>query len=317
MKITLITLDNWGFNAYVVQELMNQGHDVNHIDYDKFRYEYPSNWKRISNFISKTILRKNIKKEVLHQEILKRIDVLEKQDVILMIKADYLLPKTIKKIKPKCDRFISFFNDNYKRAKNIKNVYPYFDRVFSFEKEDVKSFNFQFITNFIYRELPLNQKQLNTALFNVSSYDLERLKIIESIAHQLDHIQEDYNIFSIGKKAKAHQYDTKIQYTTKKLSLIDIENYIEDTIALLDVHRDNQNGLTFRVFESLGYKKKLITTNKDVLNYDFYDSNNILVVDKNNIEVPKSFFETPYQPIPEDIYNKYTLKHWCNTVINT
>ncbi|WP_299368582.1 hypothetical protein [Winogradskyella sp.] len=316
MKITLITLDNWGFNAYVVKELKNQGHNVNHIDYDKFRYEYPSYWKRVTNFLSKTILRKNIKKEILHQEIIKRIDTLEKQDVILMIKADYLLPKTIQEIKPKCSRFISFFNDNYKRAKNIKNVYPYFDRVFSFEKEDVQTFGFQFITNFIYRELPLKNERLNNALFNVSSYDLERLKVIENIAYQLDLIDEDYAIFSIGKKAKAYQHNTNINYTTTKLNLVEIEKYVEDTMALLDVHRDNQNGLTFRVFESLGYKKKLITTNRDIVNYDFYDSNNILVVDKNNVEIPKLFFETPYKPVPEEIYNKYTLRHWCKTVLN-
>ena len=69
MKITLITLDNWGFNAYVVKELIKQGHQVNHIDFDKFRYEYPSSWKRISNFFSKTFLKKNVKKEVLHNKI--------------------------------------------------------------------------------------------------------------------------------------------------------------------------------------------------------------------------------------------------------
>jgi hypothetical protein len=232
-----------------------------------------------------------------------------------MIKADYLLPKTIESIRPKCSKFISFFNDNYKRAKNIKHIYPYFDRVFSFENDDVKAFGFEFITNFIYRELPLKNKKLNNALFNVSSYDLERLKIIESIAHQLDLIDENYAIFSIGKKAKAYQYNTNINYTTKKLNLVEIEKQVEDTVALLDVHRDNQNGLTFRVFESLGYKKKLITTNSDIVNYDFYNRNNILVVDKNNLEIPKAFFETPYEPVPEEIYNKYTLSHWCKTVI--
>lgn len=316
MKITLITLDNWGFNAYVVKELIKQGHQVNHIDFDKFRYEYPSSWKRISNFFSKTFLKKNVKKEVLHNKIEEQIEELEHQDIILMIKADYLLPKTIKLIKPKCNKFISFFNDNYKRANNIKNVYPYFDSVFSFEKEDVENFGFKFATNFIYRELPLAAKEPDKALFNVSSYDLDRLKIIESVAHQLDVIEEDYSIYSIGKKAKSHQFETNINYTSKKLNLIEIENHVEDAVALLDVHRSNQSGLTFRVFESLGYKKKLITTNKDIVNYDFFDSNNILVIDKNDISIPKSFFETDYKPIPEEIYKKYTLENWCKTILS-
>jgi len=318
LKITLITLDNWGFNAYVAEELRRQGHAVNHIDFDKFRYVYPSRAKRAANFFSKTVLRKNIKKETLHQEIIKRTNLLEKQDVILMIKADYLLPKTIKKIKSKAERFISFFNDNYRRSKNIKNVHSYFDTVFSFEKEDVSAFNFKFLTNFIYKEVvPSNIEAKKNAVFNVSSYDLDRLKIIEVIAFNLDQIDQDYAIYSIGKKAKAYRYQTHITYTDKKLNLLEIEEHIEKSVALLDVHRDKQKGLSFRVFESLGYHKKLITTNPDIVNYDFYDSNNILVIDKKNIVIPKAFFETPYRKIPKEVYDKYTLEGWCQSVLST
>ena len=111
MKITLITLDNWGFNSLIVNELREQGHSVEHIDFNKFLYSYPTKIQRTKNLIRKTILKRNVKKEHLHLEILKRLDSLEFQDIILMIKADYLLPKTIKAIKPNCTKFISFFND--------------------------------------------------------------------------------------------------------------------------------------------------------------------------------------------------------------
>ena len=316
MKITLISLDNWGFNAYIAETLKAQGHVVTYIDYDKFRYTYASKLEQVKNFLSKTFLGTNVKKEVLHKALSDRLNELEHQDVILMIKADYLLPKTIGLIKPKCDKFISFFNDNYKRAKNIKHVYPYFDSVFSFEKEDVENFGFKFSTNFIYKELGLNKGQLKDAVFNVSSYDVERLKVIENVAHQLDKINESYSVFSVGRKAKPFRYNTNIVYTEQKISLDKIEDYMEETVALLDVHRDNQSGLTFRVFESLGYKKKLITTNGDIINYDFYDKNNILVIDKNNVVIPKAFFETPYKTIPEAIYKKYTLEHWCDHILN-
>lgn len=315
MKITLITLDNWGFNSLIVNELKEQGHIVQHIDFDKFLYRYPTKIQRVKNFFRKTFLKRNVKKEHLHVEILKRLDSLELQDIIFMVKADYLLPKTIKAIKPYCTKFISFFNDNYKRAPNIKNIYSYFDAVFSFEKEDVKRFNFKFITNFIYKELPVTAGSEETSVFNISTYDLKRLQIIEKIANKLDEIKENYSIYSIGKNAKPYKYNTKIVYENKSMSLFEMESYIKKAKTLLDVHRDNQQGLTFRVFESLGCKKKLITTNSDIINYDFYDANNILVIDKNNIEIPKSFFETPYKDLPEEIYKKYLLKHWLDNVL--
>lgn len=316
MKITLITLDNWGFNSLIVNELREQGHSVEHIDFNKFLYSYPTKIQRTKNLIRKTILKRNVKKEHLHLEILKRLDSLEFQDIILMIKADYLLPKTIKAIKPNCTKFISFFNDNYNRAPNIKNIYSYFDKVYSFEKEDVERFNFEFITNFIYKEFSLSITNEEVAVFNISTYDLKRLQIIEEIAHKLDEIEESYSIYSIGKSAKAFKFNTKIVYANTKMNLLEMESYIKKSKALLDVHRENQQGLTFRVFESLGYKKKLITTNKDIVNYDFYDANNILIIDKNNVEIPKSFFETSYKELPEEIYRKYLLKHWVNNVLD-
>jgi hypothetical protein len=60
--------------------------------------------------------------------------------------------------------------------------------------------------------------------------------------------------------------------------------------------------------------KKLITTNPDIINYDFYNPNNIQVIDGENIRFDAKFFNVPYEPIPEMIYNKYTLSDWVDVV---
>jgi len=64
----------------------------------------------------------------------------------------------------------------------------------------------------------------------------------------------------------------------------------------------------------LGLHKKLITTNSDIVNYDFYNPQNILVVDEKNPTIPASFFETKYIPIPAAIFNKYTLEGWTDAI---
>ena len=51
--------------------------------------------------------------------------------------------------------------------------------------------------------------------------------------------------------------------------------------------------------------KKLITTNPDIINYDFYNPNNIHVIDEENIRFDAEFFNVPYEPIPEYKYNNY------------
>ena len=65
----------------------------------------------------------------------------------------------------------------------------------------------------------------------------------------------------------------------------------------MEIQRTEQVGLSFRIFEALGHRKKLITTNKDIVNYDFYHPQNILVVDENTIEIPEEFVTSPYVEI--------------------
>ena len=78
--------------------------------------------------------------------------------------------------------------------------------------------------------------------------------------------------------------------------------------------REGQYGLSFRVFEAMSLEKKIITDNESIKTYDFYNPNNILILNKNITNLDRSFFESPYQSIPEDVYEKYTLDSWINKV---
>jgi hypothetical protein len=65
-----------------------------------------------------------------------------------------------------------------------------------------------------------------------------------------------------------------------------------------------------RTFETLGMRKKLITTNDDILNYDFYNPSNILVVDRNNPQLSEDFFLGKYVDNSE-IISKYHVDQWA------
>ncbi|MBC8645143.1 hypothetical protein H9W95_17330 [Flavobacterium lindanitolerans] len=108
---------------------------------------------------------------------------------------------------------------------------------------------------------------------------------------------------------------SEIEFFFEKITLEEISKFIEKSNALLDIKRDGQFGLTFRIFESMGLEKKLITTNLDIVNYDFYNPNNILVIDEKNPVIPTSFFESDYEKLPEEIYHKYTIRGWIQNVL--
>lgn len=313
MKITIISYDNWGFNIHISNVLTQRGHFVNHIDLYSFRYKYPSFYLRIKNFIFKLFLKKNLKHIYYGEKIIELLKNQERQDLILTIKGDFIDNKSIIEFKNHAKKSIAFFNDAISRYPNIKNVLPLFDEVYSFEKKDCEKYNLKFKTNFIYQQNTENKEKHKYQLFNISSRD-KRTKIILKVASALKKLDINYKIFIFDNKKKLKKSDI-IEIIEKPIPMEKVNQFIDDSEVLLDIHRSKQDGLSFRVFESLGKEKKIITTNKDIKNYDFYNEQNILIIDE-NFEIPKSFFDSKYIPIPEMILKKYLIENWVETFLN-
>lgn len=316
MRITLISTDSWGYNNNIALALEKKGHIVNHIDFNTFKYKYPSFGHRIHNFFLKAFLKKNLKNIHYGNEINKRLKKNAKmQDAILTIKADFIDPNSILEFKKYTKKSIAYFNDNIQRCPKILRVIPCFDEVYSFEKEDCERYNLNFITNWISLEesQKLSVTKFDYDVFNISSKD-NRFKTICKITNELNNKKIIAKILVYDKKGKSK--NTNIEFISKHIQIADVDDYIKRSKFLLDIHRKEQNGLTFRVFESIGLNKKLITTNPNIVNYDFYNPNNILVINPLNINFDTDFFETDYEPIPEEIFKKYTLNHWIETVFD-
>jgi hypothetical protein len=313
MKITIISLDNWGFNNHIATTLEKKGHTVHHIDFNTFTYKYPNFLFKYYNFILKTVFKQNLKNIHYGTEIIKRLkEIDEIQDIILTIKGDFIDPKSILKLKQFTKKSVAFFNDSSSRCPKIIRVIPNFDEVFSFEKEDCKKYNLKFITNWIYSNQSKNQQSIDYQIFNISSKD-KRSPIISKITTVLKEKKINYKVIVFDKENKDR--DPNIEYTTEHISLSEVNNYIHHSQVLLDIIRKGQKGLTFRVFESIGLEKKLITTNTDIKNYDFYNPKNILIIDEKNPNIPLDFFDNEYEKIPEEVLKKYTLEGWINQVL--
>lgn len=315
MKITIISHDNWGYNDNIAVALKKRGHIVNHIDFNTFKYKYPSFTYRIYNFFLKAFFKKNIKNIHFGKEINNRLEELgEIQDVVLTIKGDFIDPKKILEFKKYTKKSIAFFNDNIYRCPKIIPILPNFDEVYSFEKEDCIKYNLKFITNFIYKESKLNPARIfKYDIFNISSKD-NRFNIISKIANELSNKEISFKIIIYDKKNKTK--NANIEFISEYIQIDQVNEFVNDSKFLLDIHRKEQNGLTFRVFESLGLQKKLITTNPNIAHYDFYNPKNILIIDETNINFDTDFFTSPYEPIPENIYTKYTIENWIETVFD-
>jgi hypothetical protein len=90
---------------------------------------------------------------------------------------------------------------------------------------------------------------------------------------------------------------------------------INNAKSVLDIPANNQFGLPFRTLDAIGLHKKLITTNKDIVNYDFYHPDNVLVINLNELWRIEFFLDIPFYKIDNDIIQKYSLCFWVKSIL--
>ncbi|WP_294275873.1 hypothetical protein [uncultured Chryseobacterium sp.] len=322
MRISVISYDFWDYDQYIVEALRRKGIDAHHIKITSVTHSGFE--ERVINAISKTFLKRNLKKEKRKQYVLDSLEKLGHQDQILVLNPDTFDLPTLKKIRESTDVMTTYLYDNLDRVPVECEKLNLFDTIFSFDDSDIEKYGFMKLTNYIY--LPFTPKEVQHPemdLFYITSYDNRRVALIKRLAKKLMEMGMKFQIMIIGKKSWKHQLknvlvkipeNVFLVFSLKKISHEQLPQYYMNAKILLDLMREGQYGLSFRVFEAMALEKKIITDNESIKNYDFYNPNNILVLNEDISNINASFFETPYEKVPEDIYNAYTLDHWVTKV---
>jgi len=315
MKICIISFDSTYFDHNIIIELKRRNIEANHIDASKFKYKYKSVFNKLSNSINKLFFGKNIKNIALEEYILKQLKNLGQQDIILFIRPDKISKKAHLEIKELTDRYISYIYDSCRRFPIDHLLNGVFDEIFSFDLIDVEKHQFTFISNYIYmdkKEIKF-ENEINNNIFIVVSID-ERFDFLNNLANYLTNHNIDFKFIAVGK-TKPKNMNQNIIFSEKTLLPEELQNDLENSKIFLDLIRKDHNGLSFRIFEALAMQRKIITTNKSISQYDFYNPNNILILDENSdINIQSDFLTTPYEPLRDDIYHKYTIENWAKTV---
>lgn len=316
MKICLISFDYWGYDEKIVDELNAMKHDAQHIKLSLFHYKYPNFKAKLTNFFSKIILRKNIKKNKTEEFILSQINEKGYFDKIIVINPERISKKCHLLIKKNTSCYIAYLYDSIDRYNTKDLIYGHvFDEIFSFDKKDAIRYNLKFLPNYIHFKKKENKPitPINK-IFSISSID-ERYSIIDKfIAYFNEHSITHETIF-FDKKIPRRKIKSAT-YTKVKLNQEQIQEKIENSEIVLDILRKNQTGISFRIFDALAFEKKIITTNKSVRDFDFYNPNNILIVDSKDINIPNDFLNSAYIKLPDYILNKYSLENWIKTIFN-
>lgn len=294
--------------------------------------------RSITNYYSKALLK--IYPQIFYKKSNEYYNVILKKifannyDYVFVIKCEMMPTEIIIKMKNLFRNaiFCLYLYDSLKNIKDISNKLRYFDRVFSFDRIDAENHK-----NIIFRPLFFLDEYRRTKVCpteNEYQFDLSFLGTIHSdrfaIIKEIRKICDDWGLkfFSFQYLQSGFMYycykilknefreTSKNDFNYEKLESVNIAEIVDKSKVILDIQHPQQTGLTMRTIEMIGMNKKLITTNQDIKNYDFYDPYNILVIDRKNIKIPKEFFDAEYRPIDEKIYEKYYIESWINDILH-
>jgi len=111
-----------------------------------------------------------------------------------------------------------------------------------------------------------------------------------------------------------HKYIKNIHF--KELPYYKYIDILSKSIATLDLPELLQTNITTRPIEALGTSTKIITTNPNIKLYDFYNKDNIFILNENNnFNYFKDWLSTPYKELNQNILNKYYIKNWIDEIL--
>lgn len=244
-------------------------------------------------------------------------------DLLLIINPESITPDILIRFKDKCDKVIVYMWDSFKNKKKSHELINYADVFFTFEPRDADAYNIKYKSLFYVPEF-ICEPAHGSVLFDVSfvgtAHSL-RFKVVNEIARGHNQLIFFYCpskiVFFIKKFFLKELSGMKIDDVSfiplNRKTVVDI---LKSSKAVIDIAHPKQNGLTMRTIESIGSQRKLITTNKNVKNYDFYNESNVLVIENEiNSKVISDFLALNYITLPADVREKYYIDNWIRDII--
>jgi len=214
------------------------------------------------------------------------------------------------------------------RTNNLAGVIDHFDRALTFDPEDAKHHpKLKFRPTFF---LPAFQQQNNKK--KDIEYDIaftgtlhsNRHKILRNLFRSFEKQGFRINkyLFVPSRIVFFRNFIAKFPYVSPRkvhFRSADIEDILKQTAeaqAVLDINYTAQKSLSMRAYESMAAQKKYITTNPEVVRYDFYDPRNILIIDLKNPHIDPEWIDAEFRQIPSSVLYKYSVPGFVDALLD-
>lgn len=255
-------------------------------------------------------------------------------DVVLVIKAE-VIPRwfleDLRRISPHA-RFVFYSYDAVSHVRNCLNVIGCFDELFTFDSKDVAVRpEFTYLPLFYtsdFASLAVNDmsRPRRFSMSFVGTLHTERYVFVKRI---FDGRTQTFSFFYVP----ARWYFAMVKYVTREHSAVpwsdvsfrklgrqQVAEIFRDSVAVLDMPRRGQSGLTIRTFEVLASGSVLVTTNAAIRLEPFFDPARVIVVPSEmdllgSDDVAAQLDSITPPAGPPESFDRYSLESWVRTIL--
>jgi hypothetical protein len=253
-------------------------------------------------------------------------------DLVFIVNCKVFTPAMIRQLRDNQSsaRFILYMWDSLTLYPNSKNLISIFDKAYSFDLEDCEKVKgLTFLPLFFCKHFEnigiVSDAEKTYDIVSICTAHPNRYNTMHKLFPELEakgirifsymflnRLQYLYNKAFVPEFKGASKSEFKFKPLTERENLA----VLQKSKAVFDMQHNKQSGLTMRTIETLGARRKLITTNTNIIKYDFYNENNIFVMGEHKSSDLEKFINSDYQPMNDELYKKYSLKSWIETIIN-
>jgi hypothetical protein len=320
MKALLISPDTFGYYKKIKLTLEQKGYNVNWINLVKYTWIFGRIFQRLFP---------QMLQQKLDSYFLDNISKSNHYDLIIIIKGEGVSKRILQVIKDDYPQSKKIFYawDSLSNINFDINEYLFFDSIKSFDHADIA------INGYI-KHLPLfydkkdiisNSTDIDVGAFFVGTLHSNRFNEINRISKQVDtnlklksflyFYYPNKILFLLAKVIFSNFRPIKVKFIRfEKLSFETLMNRMIRSSVVIDICHPGQSGLTMRTIECIGTKKKIITNNPSILEYDFYKPENVYLLNENRCL--DTFLNESFSELSNDIYQKYEINNWLESLIN-
>lgn len=311
----------FGYETRVSEALKAAGFEVSLYD------ERPNN-----GFFCKTFLRLNFKfyKPVVRKYIKRIIEENggKKFDYVFVVKSEAAGKAEIDLLRQAYPtaKFVLYLWDSVKNVPDGEKKIPLYDEVLTFDPCDAEKYSLPFLP------IPYGKEYVKETPKDSFEYDVAfigtahsvRPRVVKEIKRQCEEMGRKcftyfYSphilVYLLNKLTnKDYKYISLKEINFKPLSTKEVCEIYNSSRCVLDIEHPKQNGTTTRPVEMLPMQKKIITTNSYVKNFEFYNDNNFLIIERDDCSVDPSFFDKPYIPVDDETLYKYSTENFVKTL---